>query len=71
MALTADKLQSQAELNAERMMVARALLVRPRKAEHTWAALAAAALFAASATAFALVTILAPAPGSELTALRH
>ena len=67
----ADKEQSHAELSAERMTAARALLVRQRKTEHTWPALAAAALFAASATAFALVTILAPAPGSELTALRH
>jgi hypothetical protein len=62
--------QSQAEWNAERMAVARALLVRRRRPERSWPALAAAALFAMSATAFALVTILAPAPGAERSALR-
>ena len=71
MALTADKPQSLAELNAERMAVARGLLSRSRQAERTWPALAAAALFAASATTFALVTILAPAPAAEKPILRE
>jgi hypothetical protein len=63
--------QTQAELNGERLTLARALLVRPRRTERTWPALAAAALFAMSATAFAVVTILAPAPPAERSALRE
>lgn len=73
MSLAGDKLPSQVELSAERISAARELLVRPRRTERTWPALAAAALFAASATAFAVVTILAPAsaPPAERNALRE
>ena len=62
MASMSDKLPTQGEVDAKRLAVARALLSRPRKIERTWPALAAALCFAASATAFATVTILAPAP---------
>jgi hypothetical protein len=66
-----DKPLTDSETGAERLAVARSLLTRTERSNLAWPALAAAALFAASATAFAVVTILAPAPASELPALRE
>jgi hypothetical protein len=67
---TIDNPLSQGQISAERLAEARALLAKPRRPERAWPALVAAALFAASATTFAVVTILAPAP-VEQPALRE
>ncbi|HEX4708887.1 hypothetical protein [Phenylobacterium sp.] len=52
-------------LDADQIARARALLVRRKRPERTWPVLAAAALLAVSALAFATAMILAPPLVSE------
>jgi hypothetical protein len=70
MPLTLDKPVGADEALDQALAKARALLARPRRADRTWPALAAAAFFAASSILFVTVIVLAPTPPAVLTGAR-